>query len=68
MVEVNIWEAFEIIGFIHDIDQIPYVLLFDEEKFRQSSGFAELLERNTPLESLSKRQQESKFECINKPE
>jgi hypothetical protein len=42
MVEVNIWNAFAAIGFIHDIEQNPYELLFDEEKFRQSPGFVEL--------------------------
>jgi hypothetical protein len=33
MVEVNIWGAFAVIGFIYDIQQNPYGLLFDEEKF-----------------------------------
>jgi hypothetical protein len=68
MVEVNIWGAFAAIGFTHDIEQNLYELLFDEEKFRQSPGFAELWERNTPLESLSKRRRELKFGCINKLE
>jgi hypothetical protein len=62
MVEVNIWGAFGAIRFTHDIKQNRYELLFDEEKFRQSPGFEELWECNTPLESLSKRRRESKFE------
>jgi hypothetical protein len=32
MIEINIWEAFEAIGFTHDIEQSPYGLLLDEEK------------------------------------
>jgi hypothetical protein len=68
MVEVNIWGAFAAIGFIHDIRQNPYGLLFDEEKFRQNPSFAELWERNAPLESMSKRRWESKSRWINKPE
>jgi hypothetical protein len=68
MIETNIWKAFEAIGLIYDIEQIPYGLLFDEEKLRQSPGFAELWERNTPLESLSRRRQNAKFGWINKPE
>jgi hypothetical protein len=64
MVEVKTWSAFAAIGFTHDIDQIPYGLLFDEEKFRQKPGFVELWERNMSLESLSKRQREVKFGWI----
>jgi hypothetical protein len=33
MVEVNIWGVFAAIGFIHDIEQNLYGLLFDKEKF-----------------------------------
>jgi hypothetical protein len=55
MIEVNIWKAFEAIGLTHDIEKSPYGLLFNEEKPRQSPGFAELWERDTPLESLSMR-------------
>jgi hypothetical protein len=61
IVEFNIWDAFAAIGFIYDIEQNPHGLLFDEEQFRQSLGFAELWGRNPPLESLSNRCQESKF-------
>jgi hypothetical protein len=67
MIEVNIWKAFEAIGFTYDIEQIPYGLLFDPEKLRQSPGFVELWERNTPSESLSRRRQNAKFGWINKP-
>jgi hypothetical protein len=69
MVEVNIWGAFHPSDSVtHDIDQNPYGLLFNEEKFRQSLGFLELWERNVPLESLSKRKQQAGFGWINKPE
>jgi hypothetical protein len=68
MVEVNIWSAFEAIGLTHDITQTPYGLAFDEEKFRRSRGFVELWNRDTPLESLSRRRQMAKFGWINKPE
>jgi hypothetical protein len=68
MVEVNIWGAFSVIGFTYDIDQNPYGLLFGEEKLRQSPVFVELCERDTPLESLSKRRREVKFRWIKKPE
>jgi hypothetical protein len=68
MIEVNIWGPFAAIGFIHDIEQSPYGLFFDEEKLRQSPGFAEVWDRDTPLESLSKRRRAIKFRCINKPE
>jgi hypothetical protein len=50
------------------MEQTPYGLLFDEEKFRPSLGFVELWEGNKPLESLWKRRREAKFEWINKPE
>jgi hypothetical protein len=68
MIEVNIWGAFAAIGFSYDIAQNPYKLLFDEEKLRQSPGFVELWERDTPLESLSKRRREAKFVWINEQE
>jgi hypothetical protein len=68
MVEVNIWGAFSAIGFIHDIDQIPYGLLFNKKKFRQSPGFVEFSEGNMLRENLSKRRRESKFGWTNKSE
>jgi hypothetical protein len=68
MIEVNIWGAFAAIGFSYDIAQNPYGLLFDEEKFRQTPGFVEHWERDTPLESLSKRRREAQFGRINEPE
>jgi hypothetical protein len=68
MIETNIWKAFAAICFIRNIEQTPYGLLFDEEKFRQSRGFVELWERDIPFESLSKRRRESKFGWINKQE
>jgi hypothetical protein len=68
MVEVNVWGAFAAIGFTHDNDQIPSGLVFHEEKFRQSPGFGEAEEIKTRFESLSKRQHESKFGWMDKPE
>jgi hypothetical protein len=68
MVEVNIWGAFSAMEFTYDIEQNPYELLFDEEKLRQSPGFAELWACDTPLKSMSKRRREAKFEWIKKPE
>jgi hypothetical protein len=68
MIEVNIWGAFAAIGFSYDIAQNLYGLVFNKEKLRQSPGFVELWERDTPLESLSKRRREAKFGWINEPE
>jgi hypothetical protein len=68
MIEINILGAFAAIAFIYDIRQNPCGLFFDEEKFRQSPGFANLRERDAPLWSVSKRRREVKFECTNKPE
>jgi hypothetical protein len=68
MMEVNIWGAFSAIGFSCDTTQNPYGLLFDEENFRQSRGFMELWARDTPLETLSLRLRQAKFEWINKLE
>jgi hypothetical protein len=67
MIELNIWRAFAAIGFTHDIDQGPDGLLFDEQKLRQSPGFMELSERDTPLKSLLIRWQNAKFGWINEP-
>jgi hypothetical protein len=67
MMEMNTWEIFAAIGFTPEIEKNLYGLLFDEEKFRESSGFTELWERNTPLESLAKKRRELKFGWINKP-
>jgi hypothetical protein len=68
MIEINTWRAFAAIGFTYDIKQNPYGLLFNEEKLRHSLGFVELWERDSPLESLSKRRREAKFRWINKLE
>jgi hypothetical protein len=68
MIEINIWGAFAAIGFTHNIDQNPYGLLFDEQKLRQSPGFMGIWERDTPLESLSRRWQNAKFGWINESE
>jgi hypothetical protein len=67
MIEVNIWGAFAAIGFSYDITETPYRLLFDEQKLRQSRGFVERWDRDTPLESLSTRRRQAKFGWTNKP-
>jgi hypothetical protein len=64
-IEINIWGAFTALGFTYDIKQNPYGVIFDEQKPRQSPGFVELWERDTPLESLSKHRREAKFAWIN---
>jgi hypothetical protein len=61
MIEVNTWRVFAAIGFTHDIEQSQYAMLFDKEKPRQSPGFTELCERDTPLGSMSRRRQNAKF-------
>jgi hypothetical protein len=68
MIKLNISEAFAAIWFTHDIEQSPYGLLFDEEKLRQSPGFMELWERDTPLVNLSRRRQNAKFGWISELE
>jgi hypothetical protein len=68
MIEVNIWGAFAAIRFTYDIEQSPYGLLFDEEKLRQSPGFMELWECDTPLGSVSRWPPNAKFGWINEPE
>jgi hypothetical protein len=68
MIEVNIRGAFAALGFSDDIAHNPYGLLFEKEKLRQSPGFLELWERDTPLESLSTRRRQAKFGWINEPE
>jgi hypothetical protein len=40
MMKVDRWLAFTTIGFTHDIDQIPYELLFDAKKSRRSEFLA----------------------------
>jgi hypothetical protein len=47
MVEINGWDTFAAIVFTRDVGQIPYGLIFGEEKFRQSLGFVEI-ELNLP--------------------
>jgi hypothetical protein len=44
MVESNIWEAFQALGFQFEFDTTsePYRLLFNAEKLRESAGFREL--------------------------
>jgi hypothetical protein len=63
----SIWNISVAIRFIHDIDQIPYGLLFDEEQSEHSHRFVDRWELNDPLESLLKRRRDTKFEWVNKP-
>jgi hypothetical protein len=68
MVKLNIWEAFQAIGFEFDTELEPYRLLFNEEKLRQSEGFRELWSIDFPLDQLSSWRQNSRFDWINKYE
>jgi hypothetical protein len=68
MVETNIWSTFAAIGFTHDIEQSPYGLLFDEEKFQQSPCFRELWDYKVLMESLSRRRRKARFGWIQKLE
>jgi hypothetical protein len=68
MVETNIWRTFAAVWFTHDIEQSPYGLLFDEQKFQQSPGFRKLWDCKVPLGSLSRRWRKARFGWINKLE
>jgi hypothetical protein len=72
MIEVNIWKAFATIGFTHDIGQMSYGLLFDEENSDKvaaswSSGSAIRPSRVCRNDGESERR-ESKLGWINKPD
>jgi hypothetical protein len=68
VVESNIWGAFRATGVEFDTEAEPYRLLFNEEKLRQSEGFRELRSINFPLDQLSSRRQNTRFDWINKQE
>jgi hypothetical protein len=70
MVEPNIWGVFRAIRFEFEFDTEvePYRLLFKEEKLRQSADFRELRSIEFPLDQLSSRRQNARFEWINKQE
>lgn len=65
LVEDNVRSAFMQIGLQYEIERCPYVLLFDEQKLRQSAGFTSLWQRDYPLESLSQRRRNSPFGWVN---
>jgi hypothetical protein len=54
MLELNIWGAFQALGFEFEFDQTnePYRLSFNEEKLRESAGFRELWSIDLPLDQL----------------
>jgi hypothetical protein len=78
MVELNIWGAFQAIGFEFefefDAETEPYRFLFNEEKLRQSAGIRELWSIPFPPNQLSSRRQRqrqrqnARFDWINKQE
>jgi hypothetical protein len=68
MVRLNIWGAFRALGLEFDVGSVPYRLLFDKIKLRESAGFQELWSVDFALDQLSGRQRTARFGWINKPE
>jgi hypothetical protein len=68
MIWPNTWGAFRALGFEFDVRNVPYRLLFDEIKLRESAGFRELWSVDFPLDQLSGRRSIIRFGWINKPE
>jgi hypothetical protein len=50
--------AFRMLGLEFKVTQVPYTLLFGEEKLRQSQGFGEIREADYRLDQLCKRRRE----------
>jgi hypothetical protein len=69
MVELNIWEAFQAIGFEFEFDTEAetYQLLLNEEKLRQPARFRELQLIDFPLDELLSRRHNPRFGWIKKP-
>jgi hypothetical protein len=55
LVEDNVRSSFMQIGLQYNIETSPYLLSFDEDVLRQSSGFISLWQKDYPLEQLSRR-------------
>jgi hypothetical protein len=70
MVEPNRWGGVQASGFEFEFhtEAEPYRLLFNEEKLRQSEGFRERWSIDCPLDQLSSRRQNARFDWINKQE
>jgi hypothetical protein len=62
------WGAFQALGLEFDVKNVPYGLLFDEIKLRESAGFQERWSIDFPLDHLSGQQRTARFGWINKPE
>jgi hypothetical protein len=68
MIRHNIWGAFRALGLEFDVKSVPYKLLFDEIKLRESAGFRELWSVDFPLGQISGRRRIARFGWINKAE
>jgi hypothetical protein len=64
----NVQNAFKMLGFEFNIAKSPYTLLLREEKLRGSQGFREIWNADYPLDQLSKRRREARYEWINQNE
>jgi hypothetical protein len=64
LVEPNTWGAFQAIRFEFEFDMEaePYRLLFTEEKLRQSASFRESRPIDFPLDQLSSRRHNARFD------
>jgi hypothetical protein len=60
MIEANIWDTFQEVGFEFDTSREPYPLRFNEEKMRRSPGFQEIWALDFPFEKLSIGRQRAK--------
>jgi hypothetical protein len=65
LVEDNVRRSFMQIGLQYHSETSPYLLSFDEDVLRQSSGFTSLWQRDHPLEQLSRRRQNVPFGWVN---
>jgi hypothetical protein len=61
LVDDNVRSSFMQIGLQYNIETSPYLLSFDEDVLRQSSGFISLWQKDYPLEQLSRRKQNTPF-------
>jgi hypothetical protein len=68
MIRPNIWGAFRALELEFDVRSVPYRLLFDEMKLRESSGFQEPSSVDFPLDQLLSQRRSARFGWINKPE
>jgi hypothetical protein len=59
LVPDNVRSAFKLVGLEFDISEIPYTLLFREDKLRRSQRFQEIWENDDSVDQLSKRRREA---------